>query len=99
MVHIDANLTLIEENGRKIVDEIADVQMLLNNLYERISNIHLTGEAIGDNVVRYCKVVEQDKKKYMDYTDGIKAIGQNMIKFANDTEDLVRKTERNLGGN
>lgn len=97
MAYIDTDLQLVEETGRKIVDEIVEAQKLINEFYERITELPLTGEMHGNNAELYCKHIRSDKKTYINFTDKMKEVGEEMMRFANDADGEVRRNERDLG--
>ena len=96
MAYIDTDLQMVEETGKKIVDEIVEVQKLINTYYERLTEIPQTGEMQGNNAEFYCKSIREDKKNYMELTEAMKEIGEEMIRFANDADTEVRKIEKDL---
>lgn len=96
MAYIDTDLDLVHQNGKDIVDEIVDAQRLINTFFEKLTESHRTGEMEGNNARLYCNTVRPDKRKYIEFTDAMKEIGEEMMRFSSDADDEVRRVERQL---
>lgn len=94
MTYTDTDLELVKETGRTVVDNMAEVQLLLDKFYGRLTGMTETHEWVGNNVSKYCKKVAAEKKDYVEYINGMKEIGQAMMTFSEKTEDEVRRIEK-----
>lgn len=93
MINIECDTKQLEETATKILDNIADYELLINKYFQKLGNIVITGEWIGQNADKYCSLVVLDKDVYLRYASGIKEIANEMLNFATDGESTIRKNQ------
>lgn len=95
MINIECDTELLTDTIDKISDNITEYELLINLFFKKINDVPSTGEWIGNNANRYCKLAVLDKEIYMKYADGIKELVNDMRDFAQDLDTTVRTNESN----
>lgn len=93
MIYIESDTNQIFETADKIIENVTDYEVLINNFFKKINDIPKTAEWTGQNAERYSDLTMLDKSQYLDFSNGIKDLAKEMQIFAETSENLVRKNQ------
>lgn len=96
MAYIESDFELLSENGRDIVDYSAELQVLVNNYFNRLNRIPVTGEMYGTNANLFSEATERERNDYIKFIESIKDIGYQMMEISSIMEEEIRKNEKDL---
>ena len=96
MLDINVDIERVNDTATKIINNVSEYERLINNFFKRINEMPNTGEWTGNNAEEYSRIVLLDKNDYINFGQGIKDIAKEMTVFANNTQELVQKNERDL---
>ena len=93
MADFECDTDKLREDGKDIKSLISDYNTQIDNFFRELDNLALNKVWTGTNSDLYRKMVAGEKSMYTDFGEGIKAIGQEMIDYADDLDIEVRNNE------
>ena len=97
----------LADDGKKIINIINNYQKNVNeiklrtfcNFFMELQNLTVNQVWNGNDAELYVRTVSSDKQEFVDYGNGIKELGNEMIDFADSLERKVVTTEREFNNN
>lgn len=93
MIDIDAKK--IEKCGLDLIKLSQDLFSVCNSMYDRINNMPtITCEWVGQSALEFSKKANIDKVQVIDFKNKISSFGNELIKYANNYEKIVKKIKQ-----
>ena len=89
----------LAEDGKKIVNIINSYQKNVNEFFMELQNLTVNQVWNGDDAETYVQLIGADKQDFVDYGNGIKELGNEMIDFADSLDRKVITSEREFNNN
>ena len=83
----------LKEDGKDIIRLVSDYNTQINDFFRELDNLEKNKVWTGTNSDIYRKIVAPDKGQYVDFGEGLKEIGQEMVNFSEDLDVTVRQNE------
>ena len=72
----------LADDGKKIINIINNYQKNVNDFFMELQNLTVNQVWNGNDAELYVRTVSSDKQEFVDYGNGIKELGNEMIDFA-----------------
>lgn len=89
----------LADDGKKIVNIVNSYQKNINDFFQELQSLTANKAWNGDDAELYVSLISTDKPEFVDYGNGLKELGEEMMDFADSLDRKVVTTERDFSSN
>ena len=94
MADFECDTQMLRDEGKKFIGYANDYCKSIDKFFEILTTLDINGVWKGKQYPIYRNRVTYEKKEYDRFGEGLKAIGNELVDYADSLEDLANKNER-----
>ena len=94
MADFECDTQMLRDEGKKFLDYANDYSKSIDKFFEILTNLDVNGVWNGKQYPKYRSRVTYEKRDYDKFGEGLKAIGNELVDYAESLTDVASKNER-----
>ena len=94
MADFECDTQMLRDEGKKFIDFANDYNKSIDKFFEILTTLDINGVWNGKQYPKYRNRVTYEKRDYVKFGEGLRAIGDELVDYADSLTDVANKNER-----
>ena len=94
MADFECDTQMLRDEGKKFIDFANDYNKSIDKFFDILTTLDINGVWNGKQYPKYRNRVTIEKRDYVKFGEGLRAIGDELVDYADSLTDVANRNER-----